>query len=53
MQKYKVNVRYQFTCDKEIIVYEGDEEAAKERAVEIVSSWRNVEDVTATSSEVC
>ncbi len=42
MPKYNVTVA--FTKHKEISVFAKDEEAAKEKAEEIVSAWDGVED---------
>ena len=40
MPRYTVTVRYE--QDKDITVYARDEQAAEEKAVEIVEGWNNV-----------
>ena len=49
MAKFKVtvNVIYQ----KELTVYAGDEDEAKEKACEIVNKWNNVHDSEAVEAE--
>lgn len=49
MQKYSVTVRYE--QEKEITVYARDEQAAEEKAVEIVGGWNNVLSADAESVE--
>ena len=49
MPKYSVTVRYE--QEKEITVYARDEQAAAEKAVEIVESWNNVLSADAESVE--
>lgn len=40
MPRYTVTVRYEMA--REVTVYAGDEQAAEERAVEIVEGWKDV-----------
>lgn len=49
MPKYTVTVRYQQT--RPISVYARDEQAAEEKAVEIVEDWNGVDSAEAESVE--
>lgn len=49
MPRYRVTVRYQQTKDLEI--YARDEQAAEEKAVEIVEGWNNVASAEAEDVE--
>lgn len=49
MPRFIVTVRYEQT--KEISVYARDEQAAQEKAVEIVEGWNNVKSAEAESVE--
>lgn len=49
MPRFTVTVRYEQT--KEISVYARDEQAAGEKAVEIVEGWNNVTSAEAESVE--
>lgn len=50
MPRFNVTVRY--TQTKEISVYAADEQAAEEKAVEIVNSWNGVLDAEADDVHV-
>lgn len=49
MPRYRVVIRY--SQDKEIGVWAKDEEAAMEKAEEIVGNWNGVIDAEATEAE--
>lgn len=49
MPRFNVTVRY--TQTKEISVYASDEQAAQEKAVEIVNGWNGVLDAEADDVE--
>lgn len=49
MPRYRVTVRFEQT--KELEVYAHDEQAAEERAAEIVSGWNNVTSAEAEDAE--
>lgn len=47
----KYNVKVAITSHKNINVFARDEEAAEDRAIEIVSQWENVEECEALEVE--
>ena len=49
MAKFTVTVEYLVKFDKELTVYAPSESEAEDKAIGIVSAWRNVEDVSVIS----
>lgn len=50
MPRYRVNIRYE--QEKEITVYARDEQAAEEKACEIVEGWNGVLSAEANDVEI-
>lgn len=48
MPRYEVEVRFTQTVTRTITTYGRDEEAAEEKAAEIVQSWDGVDDIIDT-----
>lgn len=40
--RYLVNMKYYIECEKELTIYACDEGEAEEKAIDIVSDWKNV-----------
>jgi hypothetical protein len=42
--KYAVHVKYYIEYTKELTIYAADEAEAEEKAIDIVSAWKNISD---------